>query len=231
MTQFYSPSTGAFMNDQDFGPRTLTVVDENAQAHALAALAASEDAMLTVLEEAQQAAVDALKAGDAPATGDGVETDVDRAIAALARIAAERAELVRNPPMTTVANSACRLPEDAFEISAEQHAAMLDAVNRGETFSIDAAGVVALQEATVSTEAVMRAVRAARAARDRALAASDWTMVSDAPLSPAQKAAWRKYRKHLRDGLPAVVKGLLGDTEALTVLGGIDDLVAHGRPS
>lgn len=40
---------------------------------------------------------------------------------------------------------------------------------------------------------------ALRAERDRLLLASDWTMVADAPLTDAQRAAWRDYRQALRD--------------------------------
>lgn len=38
-----------------------------------------------------------------------------------------------------------------------------------------------------------------RSRRDRLLFACDWTQLPDAPLSAAQKAAWRSYRQALRD--------------------------------
>jgi hypothetical protein len=38
-----------------------------------------------------------------------------------------------------------------------------------------------------------------KALRDAILRACDWTMLSDAPLSPAQRKTWRDYRKSLRD--------------------------------
>ena len=40
--------------------------------------------------------------------------------------------------------------------------------------------------------------------RTKELAASDWTQVSDVPLSEEQKESWRTYRQALRD-LPATV--------------------------
>jgi len=43
---------------------------------------------------------------------------------------------------------------------------------------------------------------AVRVERDALLAASDWVMLPDAPLTDAQRAAWREYRQALRD-LPA----------------------------
>jgi hypothetical protein len=39
----------------------------------------------------------------------------------------------------------------------------------------------------------------ARARRQAALAASDWTQMPDVEMGPAQAAAWRAYRKALRD--------------------------------
>ena len=38
-----------------------------------------------------------------------------------------------------------------------------------------------------------------RGERDRLLADSDWTQVADAPLTTAQKTAWKTYRQALRD--------------------------------
>jgi hypothetical protein len=38
-----------------------------------------------------------------------------------------------------------------------------------------------------------------RSARDRLIAASDWTQLPDAPLTTTQKAAWKTYRQALRD--------------------------------
>jgi len=40
---------------------------------------------------------------------------------------------------------------------------------------------------------------AVRAERDRLLAASDWTQVTDAPLTAGEKTAWQDYRQTLRD--------------------------------
>ena len=38
-----------------------------------------------------------------------------------------------------------------------------------------------------------------RAKRNKALADSDWTVLTDVPLEPAQKAAWMNYRTLLRN--------------------------------
>ena len=51
------------------------------------------------------------------------------------------------------------------------------------------------------------AMETLRAKRNKALADSDWTVLTDVPLEPAQKAAWMNYRTLLRnitDGLITV---------------------------
>ena len=44
-----------------------------------------------------------------------------------------------------------------------------------------------------------RAWDAIRVERDALLTASDWTVLPDAPLTTAQKTAWKTYRQTLRD--------------------------------
>lgn len=196
----YSPAKAAFFSEADFGPRMIAAIDDEAQTRALAALTARE----AEIDPAHRAADDMQ-----------------------ARIDAERAELLRNPPSVPVPNPDCRLPEDAFPVSAAQHAAMLDAINAGKIITVGPDNAVSFTDPGVSAEAVMKA---ARRERDRALEASDWTMVADVPLSPTAKAEWRKYRKKLRD-IPAIVAGLLKSTDAAVVLGAIDELVTGDRPS
>ena len=47
-----------------------------------------------------------------------------------------------------------------------------------------------------------RLAAAHRATRNELLAASDWTVLTDSPLTTAQKTKWKTYRQALRD-LPA----------------------------
>lgn len=47
-----------------------------------------------------------------------------------------------------------------------------------------------------SMEAMVKMIRGRR---DKLLAESDWTQFPDSPLSKEEKAAWKKYRKELRD--------------------------------
>ena len=49
---------------------------------------------------------------------------------------------------------------------------------------------------------------AVRTARDTKLAACDWRLMPDAPLSEAQRSAWVAYRQALRD-LPSTIQGPL----------------------
>jgi hypothetical protein len=55
-------------------------------------------------------------------------------------------------------------------------------------------------DAALSSEAW----KALKTERTRRLDGCDWAMISDAPLSAAQKTAWKDYRQALRD-LPAKV--------------------------
>lgn len=54
---------------------------------------------------------------------------------------------------------------------------------------------------------------ALKSERARRLDASDWTMISDAPLSGSQKAAWKDYRQALRN-LPATMLAAKTDPAA-----------------
>jgi len=44
-----------------------------------------------------------------------------------------------------------------------------------------------------------RAISSLRARRNALLSASDWTVLSDSPLSETEKTAWLEYRQDLRD--------------------------------
>ena len=53
-----------------------------------------------------------------------------------------------------------------------------------------------------------RAIAGLRQKRNSILASSDWTVLSDSPLSETEKTAWLEYRQDLRD----ITEGV--DTEA-----------------
>lgn len=53
-----------------------------------------------------------------------------------------------------------------------------------------------------------RAIAGLRQRRNSILASSDWTVLSDSPLSETEKTAWLEYRQDLRD----ITEGV--DTEA-----------------
>ena len=53
-----------------------------------------------------------------------------------------------------------------------------------------------------------RAIAGLRQRRNALLSSSDWTVLSDSPLSETEKTAWLEYRQDLRD----ITEGL--DTEA-----------------
>lgn len=88
------------------------------------------------------------------------------------------------------------MPSDAGAISAARHAQLMAAQAQGQTIAPDAAGK------PVDVAPAPPTLTDLRRERDRLLAASDYTQMPDAPLTAAQRNAWRSYRQSLRD-LPA----------------------------
>ena len=55
------------------------------------------------------------------------------------------------------------------------------------------------EETAYRTSVDNRVAASVRADRDRKLAASDWTVLTDSPLTTAKKTEWKTYRTALRD--------------------------------
>lgn len=55
------------------------------------------------------------------------------------------------------------------------------------------------EEAAYRTSVDNRVAASVRAERDRKLAACDWTVLTDSPLTTAKKTEWKTYRAALRD--------------------------------
>jgi hypothetical protein len=64
------------------------------------------------------------------------------------------------------------------------------------------------EEAAWNAGAFDRAMQSLRQRRNALLASSDWTVLSDSPLSETEKTSWLEYRQDLRD----ITEGL--NTEA-----------------
>ncbi|MCC6477965.1 MAG: phage tail protein [Sphingomonadaceae bacterium] len=112
--------------------------------------------------------------------------------------------------MVEVANPHCRLPADAIEISAEEHGRLLDAAHQsGKIIVPGTDGRPTLKDATLDVDQLLTA---ARARRDRALAATDWTMLPDAQLSEAKRKLWAEHRQALRD-LPKKLEEMMQKAE------------------
>ena len=69
----------------------------------------------------------------------------------------------------------------------------------GPEFTDNAEATAAEQETAYRTSVDNRVAASVRADRDRKLAASDWTVLADSPLTTAKKTEWKTYRTALRD--------------------------------
>ena len=69
----------------------------------------------------------------------------------------------------------------------------------GPEFTDNAEATAAEQETAYRTSVDNRVAASVRADRDRKLAASDWTVLTDSPLTTAKKTEWKTYRTALRD--------------------------------
>lgn len=94
------------------------------------------------------------------------------------------------------------LPDDALEITADQHLQLLAGQSDGMVITADATGAPVLQPPSAPT--LEQRMAQLRAQRDRLLRGSDWTQMPDSPLDAAAGDAWAVYRQTLRD-LPQTI--------------------------
>jgi len=69
----------------------------------------------------------------------------------------------------------------------------------GPVFADNEDATAAEQQAAYRTNIDNQVAANVRSERDRKLAASDWTVLTDSPLTTAKKTEWKTYRKALRD--------------------------------
>ena len=81
------------------------------------------------------------------------------------------------------------IPEGGFYVEGHQH-----------TLSTCVNGTLQIPtESEIETEQDFLTLSAFRELRNELLAKSDWTQVSDSPLSDSKKTEWQTYRQALRD--------------------------------
>lgn len=84
-------------------------------------------------------------------------------------------------------------PQDAFEITADEHAALIEAQAQGARIVFSDGNLAA------DFDPIPKTWEKIRAERDKLLRDSDWTQMPDAPLDTETRAAWASYRQALRD--------------------------------
>lgn len=89
------------------------------------------------------------------------------------------------------------IPSDAVEITAAEHSDLLEGQSQGKLIQADAKGKPVLADPPAPTDDELAA--AIRAERNAKIAACDWTVLADAPLTTTEKTNWKTYRQALRD--------------------------------
>lgn len=203
MVVYYSASVDGFCDERVFGAKMIAVTDTAALEQAVMAAEALD---MAEFDEAQKAAFVA---------GDDISS-VDP-LAFTSRVRAAYA----NPPMKSVPNPDCRLPDDAILIGDDHYRELRADLDQGKILVMGSSGL--------STEAPSRSIddvlQIVRNRRDRMLAKTDWTQAVDTPLSAATKALWKGFRGALRD-LPKQIEAMkAADLVLLTSsAGALDEL-------
>ena len=175
MAIYYSPSRNAFFDSAIFGERTVKIVDEAKQDAALKrANQRDEQVYRTAVTSRSEEEPQPLRAL--------FNHHVKKATA--------------RPILVTVTNPDCTMPSDAEPITHDEWQALLEAQSAGQEIRRSANDLPVT--GTPKMEKAAK-IEVARARRNRALAASDWTQLADAPLTVEQKKEWNAYRQRLRD--------------------------------
>ena len=193
MTMYYSASLGegkgGFCPDEVYGPRLIDVVDEE-----------KRDELLKRAQERDQAefegAMDAERGEEDPMP---VRESYRR----------RERQVLAHPPMKKASNPDCRLPADAVEVDDDSYHRLMQAQADGQEIAPGPGGYPVSTAREVTVDQLLATVRVKR---DRELAASDWTQMSDSPLSAAKKKLWADHRAALRD-LPKTVEAMLKKAE------------------
>lgn len=88
------------------------------------------------------------------------------------------------------------IPDDAVAVTEAEFAALMAAQAKGQEIRPDANGKPVAAAHVATTDELLAALREKR---DRLLAASDFTQLSDSPMTDAERTAWAAYRAALRD--------------------------------
>lgn len=98
---------------------------------------------------------------------------------------------------TSQIHAPAQIPADAVDITDVEYSTIMAGQSAGKRIQPDANGYPVAVDPPPPTDAQLAA--AIRAARNMRIVSSDWTQLSDAPLTTAQKSDWAVYRQALRD--------------------------------
>ena len=107
-----------------------------------------------------------------------------------------------------------KIPKDAVGVSGGAHAALMEAQGEGQRILVGEEGAPVAGVYTPSSAEILAQLRLKR---DRDLAGSDWTQMTDNGLSAEQRAAWGIYRQQLRDYIGLVGQAIADEEAPLEV--------------
>lgn len=169
---YFDAETAGFYHSDIHGPRRISIADP-----------AWVRPLITV----------ELQPGQSYDTGASVVENTAEAVMALESVP----DWTAQPDMIEVDNPDCLIPSGAVEISAEEHAALLEGQASGKRIVAGADGLPEL--ADQPTPSIDDLAVSARAKRDYLLSTCDWVVIKSQEAGTAVPDDWRAYRQTLRD--------------------------------
>lgn len=173
MAIFYSPSSRGFYDEKAFGDRFITVVEDGWKRPTITVTLAPGESH------------------DMGPDHPPLVNDEDETITIT-----DVPDMSVEAPVKTVPNPDCNIPEDAIEVTEEEHQYLVSGQSSEKMIHVVNGRVVLVDAPPPPPE---EAARRARGTRDTLLADSDWVCLRALDTGEPIPAEWQAYRQALRD--------------------------------